>query len=83
MPQKTKSLPTTANVSIRISVPLKEEYDALAEQTGRTRNRLLTEALEMYSAVLNGGLMCAFDPKLADRVPAYLGGPKGETPRPL
>ena len=39
-----------ANTSIRIPDHLRDEYDALAEATGRTRNYLMTDALERYAA---------------------------------
>ena len=39
-----------ANTSIRIPDQLRDEYDALAEATGRTRNYLMAEALERYAA---------------------------------
>lgn len=39
-----------ANTSIRIPDALRAQYDELAIATGRTRNYLMTEALERYAA---------------------------------
>ena len=39
-----------ANTSIRIPDQLRDLYEELARATGRTRNYLMTEALERYAA---------------------------------
>ncbi|HXT37323.1 MAG TPA: ribbon-helix-helix protein, CopG family [Chloroflexota bacterium] len=41
---------STIATTVRISDRLQERYDKLAKATGRTRNYLMTEALERYVA---------------------------------
>jgi len=73
-PQKPKSEPATVSTSFRVPAGLKAEYMILAGSTGRTRNKLYTEALETYAALLRSGLTVAPDPQLAELRPKYAGG---------
>jgi predicted transcriptional regulator len=40
----------TVATTVRIPARLQEQYDQLAQATGRTRNYLMTKALERYAA---------------------------------
>jgi len=67
MAKKRRSAGPSRTVTARVPNAVADALDAAAADTGKPRNRIITEALEAYTCLLRGGLCVAPEPHLAAR----------------
>ena len=79
MAKKRRADGPSRSVSARVPSAVADALDAAARETGIPRNRIISEALELYAAVLRAGLCAAPQPHLAARRSAIL-NPSRELP---